>query len=228
MKAFTALILVSIIVSVSIFASSAPALASAEPSVGVKEGDWMEYNVNITGNCPPVHKGVVWMHIDVLQVEDTAFPANLTLRFENGTVSSSIWQFNFTAGNDGGWIIIPSNLSPGETFFDNFSKTDKNITIQIQEQKDVLGASRTITHANDSYRDKEWDKATGVFTNSSEIFRNWSARVNIIATNLWSPQILGLDQTVFYAVTTSVLAAVAIAAGTGIAVVRRKKSLSNR
>jgi len=53
------------------------------------------------------------------------------------------------------------SLDPGDTFFDNFSKTDKNITIQSEEQKMVLGASRTVTYANDSYRYKEWDKVTG-------------------------------------------------------------------
>jgi len=65
------------------------------PSVGVKKGDWMEYAVNITGTPPPVHKGVIWMKIDVLQVEDTAFPVNLTIKFLNGTMSSSIWRLNF-------------------------------------------------------------------------------------------------------------------------------------
>jgi hypothetical protein len=159
MKVCAVLILAFLVVSVSITAS--PALAQDVPSVGVKKGDWMEYNVNITGIPPQVHEGVVWMRIEVLQVEGTAFPVNLTLRFANGTVSSSIWRFNFAEGNLGGWIIIPSSLGPGDTFFDKFSKTDKNITIQSQEQKTVLGATRAVTYANDTYRHKEWDKNTG-------------------------------------------------------------------
>ncbi len=200
MKVFNAVFLVSILFSVLIVAS--PSHASGGPSVGVKEGDWMEYNVNITGNAPPIHQGVVEMRIEVMHVEGAAFPANFTLRFANGTLSSSIWQFNFTEGNVGGWIIIPSILAPGKTFFDNFSKTDKEITIQSQERQTVLGASRTVTYANDSYRFKEWDKETGVFIRSSEIFRNWSAYVNLISTNLWRPQILGLNPTVFYMLTS--------------------------
>ena len=187
MKAFIAVLLVSIMFSFLVIAS--PLHAYGGPSVGVKEGDWMEYNVNITGTAPPIHQGVVDMRIQILQVEGTAFPANFTLRFANGTISSSIWTFNFTEGNVGGWIIIPSSLGPGDTFFDNFSKTDTQIAIQSQEQQTVLGASRTVTYANDSFRYKEWDKATGVFISSSEIFRNWSAHVNLIPTNLWSPQI---------------------------------------
>jgi hypothetical protein len=189
MKPFTA-ILLCIIVSISIVALPTPVCAtSGELSVGVKEGDWMEYNVNITGNPSAVYRGLVWMRIEVLQVEDSAFPANVTLRFANGTVSSSIWQFNFTEGNTEGWLIIPANLSPGDTFYDNFSRTDKNIVVQSQEQKTVLGVSRTITHGNDSYRaDKAWDKATGVFVGSTEVFKNWTSIVEITATNLWSQE----------------------------------------
>ena len=183
----------------------------------------MEYSVYITGTPPAVHKGVVWMRIEVLQVEGTAFPANLTLRFANGTVSSSIWSFNFTDGNLGGWIIIPSSLGTGDTFFDNFSKTSKNITIQSQEQKTVLGAPRTVNYANDTYRHKEWDKNTGVFVGSSEIFRNWSANVNIVATNLWSPQILGLSQTVFYSLVAESLTLAVLAVVSVFVVARRSR-----
>ncbi len=196
MKAFTAIILASLIVSVLIIVS--PTRGYDEPSVGVKKGDWIEYDVDITGNPPAVHRNVTWMRLEVLQVDGTSFPVNLTVRFANGTLDSSVWKFNFTEGNTEGWVIIPSDLGLGDTFFDNFSKTDKHVTIQSQEQKTVLGATRTVTYANDSYRDKQWDKATGVFVGSSEIFRNWSAYVTAVGTNIWSPLILGLNQIAFY------------------------------
>ena len=197
MKAFTVMILASLTISVLIIVL--PTRGYDEPSVGVRKGDWIEYDVNIKGNPPAVHRNVTWMRIDVLQVDGTSFPVNLTVRFANGTLDSSIWKFNFKEGNTEGWVIIPSDLGSGDTFFDNFSKTDKHITIQRQEQKNVLGATRTVTYANDTYRDKQWDKATGVFVGSSEIFRNWSAYVTALETNMWSPQILGLNQNTFYA-----------------------------
>ena len=197
MKVFTALILASLIFFILVAIS--PTHGSNEPSVGVKKGDWIEYDVNIIGNPPAVHRNVTWMRMDVLQVDGTSFPVNLTVRFANGTLDSSIWNFNLADGNTEGWVIIPSDLGSGDVFFDNFSKTDKYITIQSQEQKTVLGATRTITYANDTYRDKQWDKTTGVFIGSSEIFRNWSAFVTAVSTNMWSPQILGTNQIVFYA-----------------------------
>ncbi len=76
-----------------------------------------------------------------------------------------------------------------------------NVTIQSEEQKTVLGASRIVTYGNDSLRHKEWDKATGVFVGSLEIYKNvtnkagWyiedlTVTIQAIATNMWSPQIL--------------------------------------
>ncbi len=222
MKAFTALVLATLLVSVSIIAL--PACANGEPSVGVKEGDWIEYNVTVTGNPPPVHRNVTWWRLEVLQVEGTAFPANVTVGYANGTVESTIWEFNFSEGNTEGWVIIPSNLSPGDAFFDNYSKTDKHIVIQSEEQKTVLGASRTVTYANDSYRDKYWDKATGVFIASSEVFKNWSAYVTASATNMWSPQILGLNYGFFYALASASIALAGLASSAVILATRRQKT----
>ncbi len=205
MKAFTALTLVSMIVSVSLLVS--PALAYGDLSVGVKKGDWIEYNINVIGTPPPIHN-VTWMRIEVLQVQEAALQVNLTNKFANGTFFSSIWKFNFTEGQTEGWIIIPSSLSPGDAFYD--ASKPANITIQGQLQKTVSDASRTVTYANDSMKTKEWDKATGVFTQSSENLGNWSANVYATATNLWNPQILGLDQIMFFLIIAIATLAVVI------------------
>jgi len=210
MKAFTALILVSTIIIVSIIVS--PARAIDEPPVGVKVGDWIEYDISVAGNgaLPPTHD-VRWMRMEILSVQGAAFSVNLTARYANGTVGSAVWKFNFTEGNVGGWMIIPSNLGPGDTFYDLSIHTGNpvNVTIQREEQKTVLGASRMVTFGNDSLRHKEWDKATGVFVGSSEHLENvtnkagWymenlTVTIQATATNMWSPQILGLDQGEFY------------------------------
>ncbi len=241
MKAFTALILASIIVSFSIIVS--PALAIDELSVGVKEGDWIEYSISVTGTgTPPPTHDVNWFRIEVLPVEGAAFSVNLTARYSNGTLGSAIWKFNFTEGDVGGWIIIPANLGPGDTFYDSWTffgrREPVNVTIQREEQKTVLGASRTVTYGSDWLRHKEWDKATGVFLYSLETYKNvtnkdgWyiedlTVTVQASATNMWSTQILGLDQTMFYTIVTVVVVAGVIVA-LAIAVAIRKKKFSNR
>ena len=239
MKALTALVLASIIVSVSIIAS--PTLASAEPSVGVKEGDWMEYDINVTGTgSPPPTHDVRWMRITILPVQGTAFSANFTVRYTNGTVDSAIWEFNFTEGNVEGWLIIPANLGPGDQFYDLSAHTGKpvNVTVQREEQKTVLGASRAVTFGNDSLRHKEWDKATGVFIASYEHLENvtnkagWyieniTVTIHAIATNMWSPElpelILGLNPAAFYALVAVIVVLAVLTVLSVIFVVRGKR-----
>jgi len=211
-----------------------PSLAY-EPTVGVKEGDWIEYNITVSGRgTPPPTHDVRWMRIAVLEVDGAAFSVNLTARYANGTLGSAIWKFNFTEGNVGGWIIIPSNLCAGDKFFDSSIHNHKpvNVTIQGESQKNVLGAPRAVTWGNDSFRHKEWDKATGVFVGSSETYRNvtnkdgWyiedlTVTIDATTTNMWSPQpIMELNPAAFYAWVIGGVLTVSISA---VIVVRRKK-----
>ncbi|MBN1358348.1 hypothetical protein JW988_06215 [Candidatus Bathyarchaeota archaeon] len=240
MKDFTASILACILVSVSIVAL--PTFVYGELSVGVKEGDWIEYEVSVAGvgAMPPTHD-VRWFRIEVLPpVEEAAFSVNLTSRYANGTVGSAIWKFNFTEGNVEGWIIIPANLGEGEQFYDYslHTGTPVNVTIQSEEQKTVLGATRTVTYGQDKLRHKEWDKATGLFIATTEFYKNVTTKtgwyiedltltVTAIATNMWSPQILGLEQPTFYTIVTVVVVAAVIVA-LAVAVAIRKKKGSKR
>jgi uncharacterized membrane protein YozB (DUF420 family) len=204
MKAFIALILASLMLSVSFFAS--PIFAASEPSVGVKEGDWIEYSVSVTGpTLAPTHN-ITWFRIEILNVEGAAFQANITVRNTNGTVFSSMWKFNIIEGQVQGWIIIPSNLAVGNTFFD--AAKLGNVTIAGEDQKIVAGATRTITYASDSKRlVKEWDKTTGVYTYSLEHPKNLTVISNAVATNMWNPQTLESNQTMLYALTAASIAA---------------------
>ena len=187
-----------------------------EPAVGVKEGDWIEYTVEATGTPPP-GQDLNWVRIEILDVEGAVFHANFTVRNVNGTVSSSIRNFNFTKGA-ADWTIIPSNLGPGDTFYDTTKQG--YVTVEGQEQKIVAGASRTITHASDSIRNKEWDKATGVFTGANDNQGTYTINAYATATNMWNPQILGLEQPVFFAVVTAVVVVIAALA---LGIARRKR-----
>jgi len=233
MKVYTVFVLACMIIFISIVAS--PAFAINEISVGVKEGDWIEYEVSVagTGAMPPTHD-VRWFRIEVLSpVEGAAFSANLTSRYANGTAGSAIWKFNFTEGNVEGWIIIPASLGEGDTFYDYSIHTGVpvNVTIEGEEQKTVLGATRTMTYGHDSLRHKEWDKATGMFTGTTEVYKNVTTRtgwyiedltitVKATATNLWDPElILESNQTGFWAA----VAILVVLAFLALFVVSRKK-----
>jgi hypothetical protein len=64
-----------------------------------------------------------------------AFQANDTVKNVNGTLSSSIWKFNFNEGQVEGLVIIPPNLGVGNTFYD--SSKSAYITIMGEEQKSL-------------------------------------------------------------------------------------------
>lgn len=196
----------SVMIVLSVFALD-------EPVVGVKEGDWIEYDVTITGigSMPPTHD-VTGMRMQVLQVYDTSFSLNVTANYSNGTIGTAIWKFNFTEGEVGGWVIIPANLSPGDSFFDlsRHTKVPVNVTIQREEQKNVLGAIRTVTYGHDNVREtKEWDKETGFFLGSVEPIKNKTTKngwymedltvtTKAVATNLWEPQEVKIDESAFH------------------------------
>ena len=214
---------------------SSTAAAAAVPSVGVREGDWIEYNITVsgTGQLPPTHD-VRWMHLQVLQVNGEEFSVNVTARYANGTVGSANWKFNFTEGNVGGWIVIPANLCAGDSFFDSSVHNHKpvNVTIQSQEQKTVLGAVRTVTSGNDSFRYKQWDQATGVFVGSTETYRNvtnkdgWyidnlTVTIDAVATNLWSPDDSKQAGTMFYPIVIAVVLAASVLS-VGLIVARKR------
>ncbi len=179
-------------------------VAFEESSVGVKKGDWIEYSVNVTGGTPPPKLAIDSFKIEILDINGTAFQANFTVRYVNGTLDSTIWNFNFTEGQVGGWTIIPPNLGVGDTFYD--CSEPANVTIEGEEQQVVAGATRTITRASDSIRlVKEWDKVTGVYTYSKEQPKNLTLITKAVSTNIWSPQVLELNQSEIYVLITTAI-----------------------
>jgi hypothetical protein len=184
MKAQT--VLASACVLFCFLALIVPVFAVDQPSVGVKKGDWVEYSVLYTGQTVSP-KNITSFRMDIIDVEGSAIKANITVRFQNGTLRGMVWPYNFSEGVYGGWTIISPNMNPGQSFYDSTMKMD--IIVEGQEQKVVAGAERTITHACDSKRFiKEWDKATGVFTYAVERPKNFTIITQAVSTNLWSTQ----------------------------------------
>ena len=196
----------AIIAVVFLFLVATIAITGAQPTVGVKEGEWVEYHV-VAGGSPPASQDITWAKIEILDVEGEQFRANISVQYVNGSMSSNLATFNFAVGNVQAWIIIPGNLSPGESFYD--SSLNSNVTIQGQLVKNVAGANRVVTFSNSSLggvdRHKEWDKATGFYIQSEDNIQNssigyYTINANAYSTNIWNPQILGIDQPIFYVI----------------------------
>lgn len=203
LKKLVVTLLAATLLSILVLTTRAAESQSSQYAIGVKPGDWIEYNVTTTG-APPAEKHIDWARMEVLDVEGDAFQVNSTGHELNGTYSSFIRTFNFTAGEVSAWIIIPANLSPGDTFYDSYDNA--NYAIQGEMQETIAGATRTITYINDTMgRYKQWDKATGIFVETIDNVGNYTVNALAYATNMWNPQILGLDQNVFYAILIAVV-----------------------
>jgi hypothetical protein len=202
-KKLVVTLLATALLSILVLTTQTANSQSSQYAIGVKPGDWIEYNVTTTGT-PPGEKHIDWARMEVLDVEGDTFHVNSTGHELNGTYSSFIRTFNFPEGLVSAWIIIPANLSPGGTFYD--SVDNQSYAVQGEHQETIAGATRTITYINDTMgRYKQWDKATGVFVETIDNVGNYTVDATAFATNMWSPQILGLDQNVFYAILIAVV-----------------------
>jgi hypothetical protein len=116
-------------------------------------------------------------------------------------------------------FIIPADLNQGDKFLD---KTAGTITISSVEEKTYAGAIRAIAHATTPATSFYWDRATGLLVEGDSELPGYTMNTTITETNIWQPQLLGLDASVFYALVFGA-AAVLIVVVAGVFVVRRKK-----
>jgi hypothetical protein len=177
-----------------------------QPSIGVRAGDWIEFNSHTTGNLPAGHD-VSWFKMEIINTTNSQIFVNIIAESNNGTLTSAIRTIDFTIGDTQAWIIIPANLSPGDSFYDNLSNS--TVTIQGEKTEMVDGVMRTITFVHTPERNKEWDKATGVFVQTVDTYPDYNVTATSYATNMWAPQILGVEPFVFYSALSIVVILVA-------------------
>jgi hypothetical protein len=189
----------------------------AEILVGVKKGDWIEYQAVFTGTPPAGHE-VTWARSEVVDVQGKVIDLDITTQFSNGTLLNETITLNLETGQLGDEFIIPANLNKGDTFLDKYHG---NITVSAVEERTYAGATRTVLSAATAESTYYWDKATGVLVEGISEFPDYTIHSIADKTNMWQPQIFGLDPTVFYALL--ILAATAIVTVIALFAVRRKK-----
>jgi hypothetical protein len=189
----------------------------AEILVGVKKGDWIEYQAVFTGTPPAGHE-VTWARTNVVNVQGKVISLNITTEFADGTLLNETITLNLETGQLGDEFIIPANLNKGDAFLDKYQGS---ITISAVEERTYAGATRTVVSAATAQSTYYWDKATGVLVEGISKFPDYTIHSIADKTNMWQPQIFGLEPTVFYALL--ILAATAIVAVIAFFAVRRKK-----
>ncbi|MCX8150272.1 MAG: hypothetical protein N3D85_02040 [Candidatus Bathyarchaeota archaeon] len=167
-------------------------------TVGVKEGDWIEYQVNITGNVPAEHNST-WAKLEVMQIEDSIVNLTVTSGFEGSLPIIESIIINLDAGILGDCFIIPANLKVGDGFFDS---RQGNLTIASASQRTVAGSERTLISAATAETVYFWDQITGILVEAHTVTSDFNMTTQATKTNMWqesSPRL------VIYAIVVAVI-----------------------
>jgi hypothetical protein len=210
--------LLSVALVLLILASSF-GLAAADYSVAVKGGDWVKWKVSTVGSPGARARNLTAARMDVLNVEDELISVKLSTQYANGTVVLREITLNQLKGSTEDGLVVPRNLNVGDQFFDKYQG---NITISGVRQMSFGGAQRNVMFGSKGNTTYCWDRETGVMINATSILTRYTMVMQLISTNIWEPDIFGLEPTIFYVI----VVAVAVAAGVvvGIVVVRRVKN----
>jgi hypothetical protein len=181
-------------------------VSSDDMVVGVKKGDWIEYKVTLTGN-PPQDHNITWARIDVTDVQDEVVSLDIQTRFSNGTLLPEKITLNIARGVLGDEFIIPADLKPGDKFYDVYHG---NITITSTEQTTIAGAERTVVSSATSGTTYYWDRQTGILVSATSSFPEYGLATKTSGTNIWQPQILGIDPRTFYTLIAATIAIFAV------------------
>jgi hypothetical protein len=196
------------------------ATVSADVGVGVKKGDWIQYNVRVTGH-PPGDHDIRSAGMNITDVNGTAITLDIQTVFNNGTLYPEYITLNLATGILGDDFFIPKNLNVGDSFFDAYQG---NIKITSQQTQDLAGARRTVILGSSTYTHYTWDKETGTLVAARSVEPDYTMTTNTGATNIWSQDIAGLSPSVFTAtIAAIVVVAAALAFICGRWIIQRKQ-----
>ena len=164
------------------------AVASAEIVVGVKQGDWIEYKVTVTGDVPEQHN-VTWSKIEIMAVEGKKIDVKITSRYSNGTEETATSTLNLETDQIGDAFIIPANLDKSDTFL----SSEGTITVSGVEERTYAGATRSVVYASTAVTMFYWDRSTGFLVEATSSYPGFTLATKAEATNMWQTQAFGID-----------------------------------
>jgi len=211
------LTLLLVLVLASVFFSVSP----ADILVGVKKGDWIEYNVSFTGN-PPIEHDAVWARMEIISVDGKKVNASFVSRLANETVLEILEDLDLEKGRLIDMFIIPAYLDEGDVFYDQISG---QIVIDRVETRNYAGADRTVVYAEAVDTQWYWDRATGVTVEARTSNSMYTLDTVATGTDMWNSQIFGLDANIFYGLLS--LIAVGVGASIILSLQRRKRRLTS-
>jgi hypothetical protein len=190
----------------------------ADLSVGVKNGDWIEYVVTYTGSPSQGHD-INWARMEITNVQGTIISVSINSRYPNGSTEIFNSALDLQTGKLIDDFIIPANLKAGDTFLD---QNLGNITISHVQQQVYAGATRTVLYSSTNQSSYVWDQITGVSVETTSQQPDYSMHTIVEDTNLWQPS-RGLDTALIRLIEVT-LVVVIVVVGIVAVMLRTKKT----
>ena len=177
----------AIALTVLILTVSFTAVAFADSVVGVKEGDWIKYQVTVTGNPPP-EENITWAIMDITDVQGEIININVQTGYANGTLyPENGITLNLATGAIGDGFFVPTNLTPGDKYSTEYEGI---INITGVGHLEAGGAERTVLLGVSNQTTYYWDKQAGIMVAATSIFPEYSVITKTSGTNIWQPKFL--------------------------------------
>jgi len=187
---------------------------SAQVSVGLKEGDWVEYTATYTGDPPDTYPETA--RIEVGAIQGTIITVEIGRSLLNGTQTSQAETFDLENGAPN-LIIIPANL--GED--DEVHHEDLGIfTLEGVTDYSFEGTTRDLVYAYVLNTEFSWDRSTGILIEAIQTTDTFTQTLLAVNTNIVQTQASDVDPMLIYGI---VIAVIIIIAAVVLLVLKRKK-----
>jgi hypothetical protein len=195
-------------------------VAFADSVVGVKKGDWIQYQVTETGNPAPQYN-ITWARMDIISVQGKVITVNVQTAFGNGTLyPENGINLNLATGAIGDGFFVPTNLNPGDRYSTEYEGI---INITSVGQIEAGGSKRAVLIGVTNESTYYWDRQTGIMVAATSNLPGCIMYTKTSATNIWEPQVFGLSQALFYTLVVAAALVVLILVAVMLLVWKRKK-----
>lgn len=163
--------------------------AYAEAQVGVKVGDWIKYELVVSGTTPPSDMPQ-WVKAQCTSVTGTIATLSMTMHMSDGREQTETWTIDVASGSGNAFfqVVIPANSKTGDTIQ---LVTNGSVTIAGEATGTYAGASRTYVYASLAGESEQytyrWDKQTGILLEISVTQGSASIAYRANNTNIWQP-----------------------------------------
>ena len=186
----------------------------AQVSVGLEEGDWIEYAATYTGNPPDTYPETA--RIEVMTVQGTLIAVEIERLLLNGTQTSETETFDLENGAPN-LIIISANLGEGgEVNHEDLG----TFTIEGVADYNFEGTTRQLVYAYVLNIEFSWDRTTGILIEAEQTADTFTQTLLAVDTNIVQAQTLDLDPMLIYGIVIAVIIIIIVVA---VLVLKRKK-----